>query len=283
LSSASPASQSGSRDRAFTGFFAILATATACATMLLAAPRRVEPLQLPPLVLDATAAEKAIATDRALATKAPSGAPVQELEQVFGEIGQAERKGHEGLKGVSERDRRIWRITASLLREFGPPGLDALRAKAVEHAMKLLASDDRSPAADRVLGNFREVLVSYGLRDESGHFRAPPLAVRAAYKARWNLVLQRPVTEGLSPVELQAYYGWMALHAGTLAPERRAAAARSFYEAGGQRGAEIYAIWLFQGGAIDDSLALMRKAFEKSGELRLRNMLLYLAAARGAP
>jgi hypothetical protein len=271
----SPSPRPPERDRAFTSFFTVLAVGIACAITLLAVPKAVAPVQLPPLRLDSAAVASVLETDRVLAAQAPTSARIQELESLFAAEGQAELKGSAGAEGTAQRRRRLALYSAQLASELGDKGFNALRARATERGMAALSGRDSGPSA---LGSFPELLERYGLRDAEGHWRAPPLAVRAAFKVRWNMIHERALTEGLTPVELHAYHGWMALHAGALSPQSRATAAAKFHETGGKRSGEAYAIWLFQGGEVEQATQLMERAYLQSGELRQRNMALYMRA-----
>lgn len=261
------------RDRAFTRFFAVFAAANVCAVLALAWPRPLLPAQLPPLQLERAAVEQALARDRDLAGRASQSARARELRALHVEEGEAELLGSAGVPKSPVRRRRLAAYAAQLAAQEGAQSLEALRAEATQQAMAELAQPGRESP---LLGKFPSLLARYGVLAPSGALRVPAFAVRVAYKVRWNLIHERPLTEAFAPVEVQAYHGLLALHAGALEPERRADAAQAFYQASGKRGGEAYAIWLFQGGAHAPARALMERVYAESRELRHRNMALYM-------
>jgi hypothetical protein len=269
------------RDRRFTLFFTLIAIAISGAILVLSVPRPVEPAQLPPLLLEEHAAQAAIAADRALATRPFSDARLEELESLYLAQGAAELPGAASGMSVAARRRRLKLYAEELLARKGPDGLAILRARSTEQAMGLLLESSRALSDEQaaLLGSFPGLMERYGLFDAAGTLRAHVLCVRAAYKARWNLIHQRPVTEGLSRVELHAYHGWMALHGGSIPLATRANAAAEFHRAGGAHGREAHAIFLFQGGALRQAEELFEQLLTQRDELRLRNMLLYTRLA----
>src|SRR5690348_7655955 len=91
------------RDPNFTGFFSLIVTATACAILAFAVPRPLEPVQLPPLVLDAQAVRQALARDAALAREAPSDPQIEAMRATYLEQGRSELLGGRGVRGFPER------------------------------------------------------------------------------------------------------------------------------------------------------------------------------------
>jgi hypothetical protein len=265
------------RDRAFTRFFAVFAAVNVCAALALAWPRPVAPVQLPPLQLDRAAVERVLARDRELAARASHSPRARELRALHAEEGEAELSGAAGVAKSPARRRRLAAYAAQLVAQEGLQSLEALRAEATQEAMAELAVPGRTSP---MLGKFPSLLARYGVLGPDGALRVPAFAVRAAYKVRWNLIHERPLTEAFAPIEVQAYQGLLALHAGALQPERRAAAAQAFYQASGVHGGEAYAIWLFQGGAHGPARALMDRVYAESGALRHRNMALYMQLQR---
>ncbi len=264
-----------SEARAFRAAFALLATAVACSVVVLVAPRPVFPERLPALRLSAARVEAQLAQDRALAARAPRGPDVDRLLALYREEGKAELVPSSDLTRANELRAEVKRAAGALFARLGPERTRALIAVTVEAALAALRRGDQDDDARGLLGNFRSFLVRYGYLDVQGTLVAPEIALRAFYKARFNLICERPLAEDLAPIEIQAYQGWNALHASGLAAERRAAAARAFHEAGGAYSAEALAIWAYQGGSREEARALLRSEYERSGALRLRNMALY--------
>lgn len=257
------------RDRAFTGFFSLVVTAMGCAVAALAVPRAIEPRNLPALVLDPRLSEEALDADHELAGKPTSFPHAEELKDLYLAHGASE------LDATARYDADRLRRLAFFGGELKDGERNLLRAQATERAMAYLLEGSEGPEPAGLLGSFSASLKINGLLSEEGRMRAPLMSVRAAYKARWNLIHGRPQEEGLRPIELQALEGFKALHASRLPTQERADAARKFYEAGGKRGAEIYGVFLFQGGATEDGADLLERAYVQRGELRTRNMLLY--------
>ncbi|MFT3926220.1 MAG: hypothetical protein QM778_26985 [Myxococcales bacterium] len=256
------------RDRAFTGFFTLVACAVACAITALAIPRAIEPNVLPPLVLDDKLVEAVLEADRALAQRTPQFQRADELEQLYVAHGLSELDPNARYDAGRQRRLSIYADGLS------PTDRNLLRVRATERAMAALRTGGGGPEGAGQLGVFPRSLVEHRLVTAEGLFRAPWLSIRAAYKARWNLIHARAPHEGLAAVELQAFEGFKALHAELFPPQERALSAQRFHEAGGKRSAEAYGVFLYQGGALNDGTALLETAYAQRGELRLRNMLL---------
>ncbi len=266
-------SQAG-RDRAFTGFFTLLATAVSCAVIALSLPRAIEPNTLPALTLEPAAVREALARDRAVSARDVEHRHAPELRALY--LAQ-------GLADVQEtfdadRKRRLHLFSDALTAEQR----DTLRVQATERALSALFERADAPrGAERtgLLGHFPTQLAESGLRAKEGTWIAPELTVRAAYKVRWNLVHGRPRDEGLSRVERQAFHGFLALHGRGLPPTARSESAQEFYDAGGRRSAEAYAVWLFQGGLPEQGLTFLERAMAQREELRTRNMRIAMLLA----
>jgi hypothetical protein len=267
------------RDPTFTAVFSLVAVATACAVVLVTMPRAVEPSQLPALVLDETAAEGALDYDRHAASRAPHNAELDELYNLYLSEGRAEREGQQGLSGTAKRRARIAVITRRLFPALGKEKVVALRARATERFMVALSGQLEVEAeADGLVGHFPDILRKYGLLRADGSFAAPELSVRTMYKARWNMIHERPLNEYLEPMEIQAYEGWTALHAPFLPMEQRAQSAKRFYEAKGHRAAQAHATFLYHGKLRSEAERVLAEEYERTHELRLRNQLLAVRA-----
>ena len=264
-------------DREFKAIFALIVTAVVCAVIVLSTPRAIVPAELPPLRLDAERVAQALAADAVLASQAPGGSDVDELEARFLAEGLAERGGVEEMDDVQARQYGNRLLAARVFARVGPQGVKALRASAAERCMRALRGWDEDETAG-VLGKLPDMLRTYGLFDAEGRMLAPELSVRAMAKARWNMVHGLPTKAGLTTIEVQAFEGFIALHAGAAPSDRRAEAARAFYEAGGHRSAQAYATWLFQGGHANEALGTMRRAHALRPELATRNYTIGIAA-----
>ncbi len=253
---------------------------TACAVVLVTMPRAVPPGQLPALVLDEPSVQRALDYDHHAATRAPHSKDLDELYNLYLEEGRAERAGAAGVAGTAQRRARITALTRRVFPTLSKEKLVALRARATERFM--LALSGRLPVqaeADGLVGRFPDILARYGLVKADGSFAAPELSVRAMYKARWNMIHERPLREHLEPIEVQAYDGWNALHAAALPLPQRADSARRFAEAHGHRAAQAQAAYLFHGKALAQAEQVLTEAEARTHELRLRNQLLGVRSA----
>ncbi len=113
-------------------------------------------------------------------------------------------------------------------------------------------------------------MATYGLTGD-GAWRAPDIVVRALFKARFNATLRRPLTEGLHPIELEAYWGWLALEAEE-APIDRRLEALDEYEAVVERTfPEARGVLLFHAGEFLEAAERFEEAYAETGNVRLRN------------
>lgn len=264
-------------DRAFTATFALIASTVACTIVVLVAPRPVEPRELPALRLDRELVAAQRERDQILARQAATGPDIERFYALYHAEGRAELSARTDLAALAARRAALSVAARDVFTRVGEPGVRALQAAITERAMRALRGELPTEQADGLLGSFPSLLARYGFVGESGALRAPELAVRAFYKARFNLISERSREADLSPIELQALDGFNALESATLAPEQRARAARVFHANGGQDGAEALGIWLYQGGSTSEALNLLRSAYERTGSLRLRNMALFVA------
>jgi hypothetical protein len=256
----------------------MLAFAAGCAVFVLIVPRPVPPAGPPALVLDPERVGAQLAEDRRAAAEAP---PTPEIDELWLEQGRAELVGNE-LRHMSEA-RAIRRKAAidRLRLEHGPTLDGALRARACELLASALLGEHPNAAA--FLGSFPRALRRYGALSD-GELVAPWLTVRALWKARYNGLFDLPLTEGLSPMELRAYYGWLALRAASVPLEQRLAAVERWAEAGGDGALEARAALLYESGQAGAAADAYRAAYEATGSVRLRNHALaadVLSAAEG--
>jgi hypothetical protein len=265
------------RDSSFTLAFSLIAFATACAVVLVCMPRRVEPARLPPLVLDTTAVERALRREAELAAAAPASPALSELYELFLAEGRAELAGVNGLLGTSQRRARIAELNKQALAPLSKEQRQGVRARDTERFIAALLGEQSDPElSSGLVGTFPDLLRRYGLLRPDGSFAAPEISVRAMYKARWNLIHERDPSADFEPIDIQAYDGWNALSATALKPQRRAVSAQRFLAAGGRHARECYAIWLYQGQAERDALALLEQAYANNASLRLRNEAFFI-------
>jgi hypothetical protein len=243
---------------------------------LLAVPQAVDPWEMPSLVLDRTAVADAIARDRALAAQAPDDAEGRTLRSLFLDHGRSEANPPYAVTVYDQRQAAIHRATKALVDKHGRGALDAMRARAVEELTRDFGDGAHQPDdeyAQGVLGGFPDVLRKYGLVDR-GVLVAPELTVRALYKARWNSIHRLPFVEGLSRIELQAYWGWLALHGWGQPLAQREEALVEFRNAGGFGADEAAALFDLLQDRPDRASKSLEKLYAARGELRLRNLAL---------
>lgn len=247
--------------------------AAALAAAMLATPQPVDPWEMPSLVLDRAAASNAIELDETLSKEAPDSEEARALRTLFLDHGRAEANPPYESRDYDRRQAAIHRATEALIEEHGAQAFEAMRVSAVEEFMRVF---DEAPAEVRnetqqgVIGGFAEVLEQYGAVLE-GQLVAPPLTIRALYKARWNSIHRRNFVEGFSRIELQAYWGWLALHGWGKPLEQREAALLAFRDAGGFGTAETQALFDVLGGQSERAVASLNQLYEETGQLRLRN------------
>lgn len=252
----------------------VVAAALAAAT--LAIPQAIDPWEMPALVLDRVETSDAIHFDESLAADAPESAEAQTLRSLFLEHGRAEANRPYPVKEYDRRQVAIHHATQTLLASAGPPAFDAMRARAVEDFVGVFYDRPHETPSDEdiaILGGFPEIVARYGLVHR-GVVIAPELTVRALYKARWNAIHRQPFVDGFSNIELQAYWGWMALHGWGQPLDKREAALLSFREAGGAGTEEAAALFDLLAGRPDRATTSLQKLYASSGELRVRNMAL---------
>lgn len=248
---------------------------------MIVAPQAVAAWEMPSLVLKRASVREALKQDEALASTLPDSAEIATLKRLFGEHGRREADGSDTRQEYDRRQVLISRGIENLERMGGTELPAALRAEATERFMEEFTASNAPAATDEArgrLGAFPEMLRKYGLL-EAGVVIAPEMTVRAVYKARWNAIHRRPMVDGFSPIELQAYWGWVALHAPMFPLERRVRALHSFQEAGGRGTSEAGAMFALIGQRPDLAVEPLRQLYEDSGRIRFRNLSLGAQAA----
>ncbi len=243
---------------------------------MLAMPQPVDPWEMPSLVLDRAAVSDAIRLDETLAREVPDTDEAHTLRSLFLDHGRSEANPPYEMTEYDQRQAAIHRATEALIDKHGTPAFDSMRASAVEDFMGVFGDGSHEAQDDDeagVLGGVREVLKQYGAMHR-GVLVAPPLTVRVFYKARWNSIHRRSFVEGFSPIELQAYWGWLALHGWGKQLQKREDALVAFRDAGGFGTQEAAALFDLLAGRPDRASKSLEKLYRASGELRLRNLSL---------
>jgi len=254
----------------------LLVAAIGAGGTLLALPRAVVPRELPGLVLDPAQIARVQADDARRATTAPADAVADSLTELVATQGLAEVGTGETPEEARERFTRLGVAAYRVERAHGEAGVLALRARAVLDFERVLATRARGEARDRVLGSFPRTVERYGVT-HGGRLRAPRFVLRTLYKSRWNAVCQLAATWQLTPVELRAFHGWLALGADSAAPAQRVAALDAYAAAGGVRSREARAGLAWLAGDLHRAEELYGEALSRTGSLRFRN---FMRAAR---
>jgi hypothetical protein len=248
-----------------------------CGLVLLAIPRAVEPSELPALTLSTSEADQVVADDARRAATAPQTENAKQLRQLYLSFGETEVVALETPTLLRQRRSALHHLFDLVVKESGADAEQALRAEAVE---QLEAALNARPVAriQGVLGVFPNVLEHFqATRD--GLELAPHFVVRTLYKARWNRMLDLPVSEGFAPVEKRAYYGWIGLHADSQSLDERRKALAEYAAAGGSQATEAQGVLAFLANDFPHAVELLSRAYDESPSLRLRN---YLRGARVA-
>jgi hypothetical protein len=249
----------------------LASTAASCAAFLLCLPQPVPPSELPGLSLDSAAAAAALAEDEALAARAPHDATSERLRA----LGAVERRA----RAIQSDDQRARRAAADAVRAaHGEEALAALRAEAADLAEEALAGALGPEAAGAALGTFPALAERYGLLERGAkgakgaiRVEAPRLVVRALFEAQWNTRFGLGATEGMSAVEEQAYWGWLALEARDAPVALRESALDALAEVGGEGVEEARAALAFARGDYADAFLRYKALYEATGVLRFRN------------
>lgn len=236
-----------------------------CAGFLLAFPRPALPS--PPVLTFEPAAVAAVqASDRADAARAPTSEAAERVWELYRQASRAEVET-EPTQVFQARQRATTHAVAAL--EAAEPGaLARLRAKALLELEAALNGELEGDEAE-VLGSFPATTERYGVFAE-GDPVAPRFVIRTLFLGRWNAIMQRELTEGMSPVELRAYWGWLAVEAPGAPAELRARAREALAEVAPDLARRAQAYDAFDQGRPAEAAAL----YERGDTLRDRNFAL---------
>lgn len=239
----------------------VVATATACAYVVVALPRAIEPKEPPTYVPRHEAHEVEV--------PAPPDDPMLErLEALVLARGALERGASEPATATEERRRRTEILARSVETHLGRGALDAF-------ARALVARIDRrvhgeSDEDEAILGDFERQLAMHGVF-VGGERIAPRIVVRALAASRLATLMAFEPTRFMTEAETEAYYAWAALRPGAEAKELRAFGMAGYAELDPVRAAEARAYFAFREGRFADAASLYQRVHEQTGELRARN------------
>ncbi|MEO0322163.1 MAG: hypothetical protein AAF447_04355 [Myxococcota bacterium] len=248
-----------------------------CVYFLVALPKPVLPREAPALRLDAQAAAAVAQADARAASALTESEALTELRGLVDAQRRREARSRELSTGDAPDTTHGARMealgeAAAVLRDAGgEETLDGFVAEGVAGLRAVLAGGlEPGDEAGRV-GSFPRMLERYGLT-EQGEIVAPPVVVESLFKATVNALLQRELTARFAPVELQAYWGWLAFREGGDLSQRRAALAR-YREAGGDplTCLELEAWLAYREGKSGQAAQLYQRLAAETGSLRARN------------
>ncbi|MCA9580432.1 MAG: hypothetical protein KC416_01480 [Myxococcales bacterium] len=262
--------------------FLLLLGATLSAFVVLFLPRGVEPSEVAGLHLDAEAVDAQLAKDRANAKKALATEEDKALNALFREAGTLEFEGARPFDDYQGDRRKRSEAVSDFVEKRGEEALLAHRAAVAEGIVQAITGQLPADRARETMGRFVEGMRRANMATEE-HILAPTFMIRTAAKVRWNIVFNRDRTEGLTPIEEQAYYGWLALHVHSLAPKDRLAALQMFRKAGGKVAPGTEATLRFLAGDAKAALDGFRQAYDETGSVRFRNHMLAAERLATAP
>lgn len=241
-------------------------------------PRPAIPVELPSLVLPRAEVAAAIVAEDGLAASVPEVSAEDERRAAYLDQGRAEIRRLDTPASARARLSTLRAATEALIADGGPDALAAARAADVLRMERALAGEGTDASRAGELGMFARSLERWHAV-EGGTRIAPRLVVRALAAARWNAIHERPLTEGLSPLHLRAYHGWLALHGAIGASELRGRALVAYGQSGGTRVREARGVLLFLEGAPELAVPELAASFDATGNLRVRNHWIAALAA----
>jgi hypothetical protein len=251
-------------------FYALFVLTTACVLVLCLIPRALAPTETPVLTLDRARTAQVVSADRS--ARAPDTSAARGLDKRLLEFGALENRTLEPGLSPDQLRQLLANGYQQVVRESGEAAALALRSVAVERLEAALALRLPDAETERVLGLFPEALARHSVT-RNGFEVAPHFVMRTLYKARWNLAMGLAPDFKLQPVELEAYYGWLALHATHLSPEPRGIALQQYSRAGGRQIAEARGVLAFLSHDYRQAAEALEQAYRESSSLRIRNWL----------
>jgi hypothetical protein len=251
--------------------FLILVGLTTSAITLLWFPRPVEPNDVPGLRLDAALVRAQLDADRKAAASVPGTAAARSFSDLLRTHLQASATGGELFEVAQRQSAARGNALRTLLRDSGPEALVAFRARTAEYAIPAITGQVEPDEMRARVGRLIDHLFQYGMA-KGNHILAPSFVIRTAAKLRFNLAADRKPLEGFSNIELQAHYGWLALHADTLPPQERLVALERLERAAGKKLDEARAALLFDMGEEPKASALWARLADRTGNRRFRNL-----------
>ncbi len=238
---------------------------------LWASPRAARPVEMPPLVLPSAEVARAIAAENALGAEATDDDHEAARRELYLAQGLAEVRMDDFPEEASGRAARLAHLTSEI-GAADPAAIPRARARDVVRMMSALRGEGHLDATGRAseLGVFPQMLERYGAV-VAGRRVAPEFVIRTMFYARWNAIHGIAMTEGMTALQLRAYYGWLALEGGAAPLGMRIEALDAYAAAGGSRVWEARGVLAFEGGEMAEARGDFERACDLTGSLRLRN------------
>jgi hypothetical protein len=255
------------------GRLIVTATATACAHLVLALPRAIEPSEPPyfiPRIEEPTSA----------GAEAPADAMIDRLDALILARGAFERGGFEPPTATKERADRTALLARAIETHLGEEALtSAARRLARRIDRRVHGESDEQP---EILGDFERQLARHGVTRD-GERVGPRVVVRALAAARIAALVDMEPTRFMTAAEEEAYFAWAAIRPGADAKALRAFGDPGYERNDPVRAAEARAYFAYVDGAYDVAARLYRRVHEETGELRARNHSLAALVRAGMP
>lgn len=240
---------------------------------LWASPRPARPTEMPPLVFRTAEVQETIAGEVAIESRLASDDPDEiHRRALYLATGLAEVRRDDRPEAASARVLQLTQL-AHRIAERGPELLASARARDVGRLMPVLLDEGhRFTETERAseLGAFPQMLERYGAV-AGGRRIAPEIVLRTMFFARWSSIHGLEMTDGMTPLELRAYYGWLALEGGVAPLGMRADAVEAYASVGGTRVWEARGVLAFESGELATARSDFEHAYELTGSVRLRN------------
>jgi len=234
-------------------------------------PMPAAPFEMPPLTLSPGEVADARAAMSALSE--PTGEAADRRRASFREVNIAEHEANDYPGQARLRRDQLLEAVRAVVEAHGEEAVAAMRAADVERGMEALAGGVPPGEAVAEVGAFLRMMERYGMAS-GGAQTAPDFVVRTALMARWNAVHGRELTDGFGPIHQRAYWGWLALHAGSAPIELRMSALDRYTEAGGTRADEARGVIAYEEGDLAGAHVAFERAHARRGGFRLRNLTL---------
>jgi hypothetical protein len=239
----------------------VTATATACAYVVVALPRAVEPRE-PPHLVPASGGERDRGPDL------PSDPRIERLVELVLARGEFERGGSEPTTATEERASRTRMLARAVESQLGERALRDV-ARHLAHRVDQRAHGD-SEENPRILGDFERQLARHGVT-RAGTMVGPRIVTRALACARIATLFGMEPTRFMTTAEEEAYFAWAALRPGADQRELRAFGAEGYARMNPTRAAEARAYFAYVDGEYDLAARLYQGVYDETGEFRARN------------